>query len=116
MTVAEKKLWLHLRGDQLDGLRFRRQHRVGEFIADFYCAARLLVIELDGTSHFLSETQDARRDVELTARGLCVLRFQNGDVLHHVDSVVQAIREACARVENEMHPLPNPLPEYRERE
>src|SRR5688572_9508506 len=96
MTPAEKKLWLHLRGAQLDGLRFRRQHRIGEFIVDFYCAARALVIELDGTSHFLTEEQDARRDAELSARGLRMLRFQNHDVPNHVDSVVHAIRNACA--------------------
>ena len=109
MTTPEKKLWLHLRGDQLDGLRFRRQHQIGEFIVDFYCAARALVIELDGTSHFLTEERDERRDAELIARGLRVLRFENHDVLDHIDSVVHAIRDACEG-RNPNAPSPHPSP------
>ena len=51
LTPAELKLWNALRGDQLLGLRFRRQHRVGSYIADFFCHAARLVVEVDGDSH-----------------------------------------------------------------
>jgi very-short-patch-repair endonuclease len=115
MTTAEKKLWLHLRGDQMDGLRFRRQHRIGQYIVDFYCGACALVIELDGTSHLLTEQADQAREAELEARGLHILHLANADVLNYTEAVVNA-SVMLAPVAFQMHPLPTPLPEYRERE
>ena len=109
MTAAEMKLWLHLRGDQLEGLRFRRQHRIGRFIVDFYCAARGVVIELDGTSHFLTEQQDQEREADLEARGLHILRFANEDVINHTAAVVNVISETCARRASNA-PSPHPSP------
>ena len=61
LTTAELKLWNALRGDQLLGLRFRRRHRIGSYIADFYCHAAKLVIEVDGDSHDDRQEYDAKR-------------------------------------------------------
>lgn len=95
-TDAEKKLWRALRGKQLDGHRFRRQHPLGPFILDFVCLERKLVVELDGGQH--GEDRHAARDVArdrfLLSRGYDVLRFWNTELYESLDSVVERIREA----------------------
>lgn len=77
MTPAEAILWKYLRTNQLDGLHFRRQQVIDGFIADFYCHAARLVIEVDGEVHDQQPDYDAERDRILTARGLRILRFTN---------------------------------------
>lgn len=76
-TEPEKMLWQCLRGRGFAGLKFRRQHPIGRYIADFYCAEAKLVLELDGPHHEdLEEREyDAIRDEYLNARGLRILRF-----------------------------------------
>jgi very-short-patch-repair endonuclease len=78
-TEAEAKLWYYLRNRQMRGFHFRRQHPLGSYILDFYCAEKNLVIEVDGSQHF--ETQHAARDAQRSAHleelGLTVLRFDN---------------------------------------
>jgi len=95
-TDAEVCLWRHLRREQFDGLRFRRQHPVGQYILDFYCHEARLAIELDGGGH-AQVTQlghDSNRSAALEAMGIRVLRFWNHDVLSNPEGVVQAIRAA----------------------
>src|SRR3546814_9258168 len=70
MTDAEQKLWQHLRGGQLDGLKFRRQHPIPPYIADFCCVAVKLIVELDGSQH--SEQADAVRSEERRVGKECV--------------------------------------------
>ena len=89
-TDAEHRLWQHLRGRRLGGLKFRRQHPLGECFVDFYCAERGLVVELDGSRH-LDSLQDAARTRTLEARGLRVVRFWNDDVLLRTEEVLDAI-------------------------
>jgi very-short-patch-repair endonuclease len=79
-----------LRGSGL-GTRFRRQHAIGQFVVDFYCAAAALVIELDGSSHDGREPEDAIRQDWLESNGLTVLRFRNEDVLRHIEVVEDRI-------------------------
>jgi very-short-patch-repair endonuclease len=77
MTVTERRLWLKLRGRQMDGWKFRRQAPIGDYIVDFYCAAARLVIELNGESHG-HEVQfdyDQRRKAWLESRRYKVLTF-----------------------------------------
>src|SRR3954469_1574592 len=74
MTTAEVKLWSKLRGDQILGLRFRRQHRIGSYIADFFCHAAKVVVELDGDSHDERAEYDARRTYWMSQQGLRVVR------------------------------------------
>jgi very-short-patch-repair endonuclease len=96
-TDAERALWRRLRARRI-GAKFRRQHALGPFIADFYCAAARLVVELDGGQHFEArrELDDARRTRWLHERGIRVLRFTNTEALREPDAVVDAIAAALA--------------------
>ena len=95
MTPAEELLWQHLRGDQLDGWHFRRQHPVGRFIVDFFCAKAGLVIEVDGPIHQQQKAYDLERTQLLEIeRGYRVIRFSNDEVLNDIESVLQRIRKA----------------------
>ena len=95
MTPAEKKLWQVLRGNQLDGLYFRRQHAVGIYIVDFICVQKKLVIEVDGRSHLEQEEDDKERTRWLEEeKGYHVIRFTNTDVLRNINEVLEAIRVA----------------------
>src|SRR5437868_4924133 len=78
MTPPEQILWSRLRGSKLGGLKFRRQHPLGAYIADFYCHEAGLVVELDGITHFYrSDARDVIRDRWMDEGGLRVLRFHN---------------------------------------
>jgi very-short-patch-repair endonuclease len=112
IPLAEKILWSKLRGDQFHGLRFRRQKPIGQFIADFYCPAAKLVVELDGDSHSERIEYDTKRTAYVQSRGLREVRFQNEDVINNIDVVLQELE----RLVEGVHPLPSPLPDYRERE
>jgi very-short-patch-repair endonuclease len=94
MTPAERILWQALRGRQLDGLKFRAQHPVGQFILDFWCPACRLAIELDGGLHQSQQEQDAARTAQLEAYAYRVIRFRNEEVLTDLPSVLERIREA----------------------
>ena len=74
-TAAEKELWCHLRAKRLGGLLFRRQFPVGDFIADFCCKERRLIIELDGDQHADAAAYDSWRTLMLERRGYRVVRF-----------------------------------------
>ena len=99
-TPAERKLWARLKGKQIDGMQFRRQHPVGPFIVDFYCAALNLAIELDGDSHGVdgAAEKDAARTAYLQAKGVSVLRFWNADVHSNVIGVVETIMIEARRI------------------
>ena len=98
-TRAEARLWRHLRSKQLYGLKFRRQHPVGRFIVDFYCAAHNLIVELDGDSHVDQQTYDLARTQWLEERGRRVIRFTNSQVYQQLPAVLEAIAEACGKGE-----------------
>lgn len=93
MTLAERKLWNALRSRQLEGNRFRRQHPIGPYIADFACIDQSVVIELDGGQHQDQVAYDERRTAFLRMHGWKVLRFWNNDVLHNLDGVLTKIVE-----------------------
>jgi very-short-patch-repair endonuclease len=94
LTPAEAKLWMHIKGSQLEGRKFRRQHSVGRYILDFYCPQERLAIELDGEVHsFVSvQERDLERDSFLNAQGIKVLRFENKLVFQDVESVLIEIQ------------------------
>jgi len=77
LTPAEAELWKYLKGAQLAGRKFRRQHSIGNYILDFYCPAERLVVELDGQvhQHLITAQADAERDEKLQALGIQVIRF-----------------------------------------
>jgi very-short-patch-repair endonuclease len=93
-TPSEELLWQRLRNRQLLELKFRRQHPVGRFIVDFYCAEAKLVIEVDGAVHKQSVEEDAIRQRFLEELELRVLRFTNSEVDGSIESVLQTIKEA----------------------
>jgi very-short-patch-repair endonuclease len=97
-TDAEAALWAVLRSRQLSRLKFRRQHVVGHYILDFYCAEHGVAVELDGGQHFTPEGQayDDRRTAYLAAVGVRVLRFSNRELFEEREGVLESIKEACA--------------------
>jgi very-short-patch-repair endonuclease len=95
MTPAEKILWEHLRGRKLGGFKFRRQHPLGPFIADFYCAECRLVIELDGPIHDLQKNQDEQRTLQFEEFNYRVIRFRNDEVTMNITSTLNKILSAC---------------------
>ena len=92
MTDSERKLWSGLRGEQL-GFKFRRQHPLGNYIADFVCLDPKLVIELDGSQHDDQQAYDERRDNYFRAQGFEVVRFATNEPLRNLDGVRTAILE-----------------------
>jgi very-short-patch-repair endonuclease len=89
-----------LKHSQLNPLKFRRQHSIGPFVADFYCPAAKLVIELDGSVHD-SETaqqQDEERTAYLVNLGLRVVRFENREVMENLEGVLAEIRRRAGEV------------------
>ncbi len=90
-TDAERLLWRHLRDRQLAGLKFRRQHPLGNFIVDFVCVEHQLVIELDGGQHATQQQEDAHREAFLMGLGYRILRFWNNEVLGNTEGVLEAI-------------------------
>jgi len=103
-TDAERKLWYHLRGGRLNGMKFRRQHPIPPYVVDFYCDAHKLVVELDGAQH--NEGVDRERSRFLAAQGLKILRYWDNEVLQQADAVLAAIVDVA---ENRTL-TPTPLP------
>ena len=105
MTDVEQALWQALRNRQLGGFKFRRQATVGRYVADFLCAERKLIVELDGGQHSIDA--DTSRTATLEAVGYRVIRFWNSDVIQSPDGVLETILDAL----QEERPSPNPLPQ-----
>jgi very-short-patch-repair endonuclease len=101
-TDAEQALWARLRDRQLCGAKFRRQHPIGPFVADFCCPQGKLIVELDGGQHATRVAADQKRARFLQEQGYRVLRFWNHDVLGNTEAVLERIVEALS--------LPSPLP------
>lgn len=91
----ERLVWSRLRGSGLAGAKFRRQHPIGPWFADFACAELKLVIELDGDTHSTPEAQafDARRAAFLKAGGWTVIRFWNSEVLESLEGTLDRIED-----------------------
>jgi very-short-patch-repair endonuclease len=94
-TPPEELLWLAVRNGQIGGLKFRRQHPIGRYVADFFCHARKLVVEVDGMSHEDRAAQDAAKSKFFESQGLRVLRVLNEDVMHDLDAVTREIARLC---------------------
>ncbi len=94
MTKSEKLLWQQLRNRQVDGLRFRRQHPVNEFIVDFFCYEAMLAVEIDGSVH--DDSVQSERDIGRThiinEFGIELIRFTNKEIENNIDRVVEKIK------------------------
>jgi very-short-patch-repair endonuclease len=91
MTFHEKLLWGKLKLKQICGVRFRRQHPIDFFIADFYCHEAKLVVEIDGEIHYQKKEYDDGRSAEMERYSIKVIRFTNSEVEHKIDDVIKKI-------------------------
>jgi very-short-patch-repair endonuclease len=92
-THAEREMWCGLRKRRLSGYKFRRQHSIGPFIADFYSPALRLVVEIDGATHDDDEQKryDAKRTEYFLSYGIDEIRFTDGEVFASVDACMEKI-------------------------
>lgn len=99
MSAVEWRLWRHLGNRQLNGHRFRRQHPLGPYIADFVCLDRRVIVEVDGPQHGepAQIAHDGRRTAWLEAEGYLVLRFWANEIDENLDAVLDGI---LAELEN----------------
>jgi len=93
MTPAEAKLWARLRAHQLNGIHFRNQHAIGNYVVDFCAPRKKLIIELDGSQHLEQGEYDSERTTFLEAHGFKVIRFWNNDVMNNIEGVILAIMQ-----------------------
>jgi methionine--tRNA ligase beta chain len=109
-TDGENALWQMLRGKKLEGYKFRRQHIIGSYIADFVCLTQKLVIEVDGLIHQLPENKssDEERTEWLRSQGFEVLRFTNEEVLQNTDSILTEIGNKLNTLAEELKSSKNP--------
>jgi len=93
MTNVERLLWSKIRRKQLKGYQFYRQKIIGNYIVDFYCPKKRLIIELDGGQHYGEEgkKKDKKRDAYLKSIGLNILRFSDREVFENLDGVLERI-------------------------
>lgn len=103
-TDAERKLWSKLRDRRLCGAKFRRQHPIGSFVADFCCIETKLIIELDGGQHVENADADDERTSYLAGQGYRVLRFWDHEVLKDINAVTEVILQGL------QSPHSNPAP------
>lgn len=94
LTISEARLWKALKGSQLDGRKFRRQHSIGNYIVDFYCPSEKLVIEVDEGYHNDEAVQesDRIRDLFMNEHSIRVMRVPNEAIRYQLDMVLEAIR------------------------
>ncbi|MBI3921451.1 MAG: DUF559 domain-containing protein [Armatimonadetes bacterium] len=105
-TAAEEMLWTCLRGRRLGRFKFRRQHPIGKYIADFCCPLCHLVVEVDGPLHEGREGYDANRQSWLEDQGYHVLRFSTGYVYDHFEKALEEILGKCDELEALSRPSP----------
>ncbi|HJR72379.1 MAG TPA: DUF559 domain-containing protein [Luteimonas sp.] len=105
-TDAERELWQRLRGRQLEGMKFRRQHPFGDYILDLVCLERKTVIELDGGQHAEAVAYDNERTRNLEKSGFVVLRFWNNEVFENMDGVLDVIWRTLRERANPSPPNP----------
>ncbi|MEO6255107.1 MAG: methylmalonyl-CoA mutase family protein [Ferruginibacter sp.] len=99
-TEAENVLWKYLRDKQLDGIKFRREHIIDKYIADFISLENRLIVEVDGSIHQLPENKesDEQRTKRLNELGYTVIRFTNNEILQNIDSVTATIKEKWQQI------------------
>jgi very-short-patch-repair endonuclease len=108
MTNSELKLWEKLKGKQMLGLRFRPQHPIDIFIADFYCHPIKLVIEVDGGIHKSKDQKeyDIGRTAELNYWEIEVIRFTNEEIENKINEVIKEIEKTCIKRQSEFPQSP----------
>ncbi len=110
MTPQERKLWYIIRNRQFYGYRFRRQFPIGQYIVDFICREKKIIIEIDGGQHneIKNILYDNKRTEYLISEGYKVLRFWNNDIDKNIDGVYEKLKEVFEIGENITPPKPSP--------
>jgi very-short-patch-repair endonuclease len=93
-TEAEKLVWRYLRGRRFLGMKFRRQQPIGNYVVDFVCFEKNIIIEVDGGQHAEERNRDRSRDLRLTNEGFRVLRFWNNEVIENIEGVLELIKKS----------------------
>jgi very-short-patch-repair endonuclease len=96
MPEPEQILWYYLRGKNLNGHKFRRQHSIGYYVLDFYCPKLRLAIEIDGDSHFIdsqAEVNDQVKEKFLRSQNIEIIRFTNLEVRDSIEGVIDRITQ-----------------------
>lgn len=103
-TDSEQILWQKIRNCQIEGAKFRRQHPISEFIADFYCHEIRLVIEVDGGIH--DHGRQAERDIErtriLNSLGITVVRFSNDQIINRLNDSLNDLKQQIQLKKNQL--------------
>ena len=102
-TEAEKFMWRYLRSKQLEGLKFRRQEPIGNYVVDFVCYEKKIIVEIDGGQHCAE--RDGNRNRWLESQDFKILRFWNTEVLKNAQGVWEVIRKNCLSCDS-----PSPAP------
>jgi len=110
MTEPEKRLWYQLRASRFQGIKFRRQHVIGPYIADFQSRQAMLIIEVDGDTHAFQADYDRVRQHYFENLGYNVIRFINSDVMNNLEGVMVSIGEAVMAFQTRS-PLPTLSPQ-----
>lgn len=97
-TPAEKALWDTLKNKRIKGFKFRRQHKIGQFIVDFYCHNAGLIIEVDGGIHEKRKSEDQVRSRFFRTLGLRVIRFSNEEILTSIQVIKQKIENYISTI------------------
>jgi very-short-patch-repair endonuclease len=99
LTLPEVVIWQAVRGQRLEGFRFRRQHPIGPYVLDFYCDAAKLAVEIDGDWHGMGDQpeRDSARDAWFAARGIETLRISARELLEEADGAIVALLDALRR-------------------
>ena len=103
---AEGLLWKALRNRALGGFKFRRQHPIGPYVADFACVECMIVVEVDGETHLPRTSADQERTQVLHSQGWSVIRFWNTDIYDELEAVKEAIYQHCVARSQPPSPLP----------
>ncbi|HQS98461.1 MAG: hypothetical protein B7X90_10105 [Novosphingobium sp. 17-62-19] len=109
MSEPETRIWLALRAERFQGVKFRRQKVIGRYIADFAANEPKIMVEIDGHTHDIDDPRDAARTKYLNERGYHVIRFTNGDVMTNLEGVLMMLSVALAAARKS--PLPTLSPE-----
>ena len=96
-TVSERILWNYLKARQMLGLKFRRQHAIGPFIADFVCVTKKIIVEVDGPIHDQRRDYDQKRDEWFRSRGFTVFRIQNQELEKNLIETLTKLRFSLRR-------------------
>ncbi len=94
LTPAEKLFWSYVANKQFLGLKFIKQHGIGSYIVDFCCRSKMVIVEIDGDSHFIDSNLEAdhKRTQYLESLGYKVIRYNNDEVLNNIDGVFEDLK------------------------